>query len=247
LYLKINLYQVFCKSIFTWMRLCIIPALLLCFSMQAFGKQDDSLQASISKPKKIKYKSFKYFRIGTDITKWIADASLQKYFTFEIQADATFKKNLNLASELGYATSKVENEVLQFNANNIFMTLGVDKTILNKEQESDFDNAFVGVRYGLSMVNRSAANYFIKDPIWGNTSGIIPAQHFFAHWFELTGGFRLEVKKNIFAGWNIRFRTFINPDNFKQLPPAYLAGYGRADKNTSMGYNFYILYGIGKR
>lgn len=225
----------------------MLCCLLVCISSQAFAQVEDSLSTTSQKPTKVKFKPFTYFRVGTDITKWVADIAQQKYFTFEVQADATFRKNLYLATELGYANSKVQNEVLAFDANNIFLSFGVDKTILHKEQESDFDNAFIGIRYGMSLVNRSAANYVIQDPVWGNTSGTIVARNFFAHWLELNAGFRLEVKKNIFAGWNVRFRTFINPDNFKQLPPAYLAGYGRADKNTAMGYNFYILYGFGKR
>ena len=68
-----------------------------------------------------------------------------------------------------------------------------------------------------------------------------------AHWLELNGGFRMEIMKNIFVGWNARAKTFINPKKFELLPPSYVAGYGRGDKNTAFSYNFYLLYGFGKR
>lgn len=220
---------------------------LLFISQICYAETADSLIENISKPKKIKTKSFNYFRIGLDLSKLLASSVQNNYHTFEAQVDATFRKNLNLATEFGYAKSMVKSEVLSFSSNNIFMTIGADKSFLNKEFEGDYDNAFVGLRYGMSLVNRSEASYVIFDDVWGNATGIIPQQNFYTHWFELNAGFKMEIIKNVFTGWNIRFRALINPDKFEELPPAYLAGYGRADKNSAMGYNFYILYGIGKR
>jgi hypothetical protein len=42
-------------------------------------------------------------------------------------------------------------------------------------------------------------------------------------------------------------KTFVNPKKFEQLPPAYLAGYGRSEKNTAFGYNFFLMVGFGKK
>jgi hypothetical protein len=121
------------------------------------------------------------------------------------------------------------------------------KTFFSREFKGDMDNAFIGLRYGASYVKRGEANYFIKDTVWGNASGVIPSANFTAQWFELVGGFKVEVIKNIFLGWNIRAKTFINPKKFEKLPPSYLAGYGLSEKNTAFGYNFYLLLGFGEK
>ena len=205
--------------------------------------------ASVCSVKKSTQKSptLTYVRIGIDLSK-VASSFLQKqYDVLEFQADVYYKKDLYFAAEFGAGNSLVENNFLTYKSKNTFISLGLDKTFFSKDFRGDFDNAFVGLRYGVGLINRGEASYTIQDIIWGNTQGRIPAEHFIAHWLELTGGFRMELMKNIFVGWNIRARTFINPKKFEKLPPSYVAGYGRGDKNSNFGYNFYLLYGLGKR
>ena len=211
---------------------------LYSFSLEA---QIDSMQL------KVKSTDFSYFRVGIDASKFVASSIAKSYDMMEFAVDANYKSNLILSSEFGFGNSIVENTYLTYKSNNVFMRLGIDKTLFNKEFVGDMDNAFVGIRYGFGFVNRSEANYTIYNAIYGNANGKIQNTQFLTHWLELTGGFKMELKKNIFIGWNIRMKTFINPKNFEQLPPSYVAGYGRADKNTAFGYNFYLMYGFGKR
>jgi hypothetical protein len=196
---------------------------------------------------KVKSHDFSYFRIGVDASKFIASNVSKNYEAVEFAMDANYKSNLILSSEFGFGNSFVKNEYLNYKSNNVFMRLGIDKTLFNKEFAGDMDNAFIGIRYGFGFVNRGEADYTVYNTIYGNSVGQIKDAQFLTHWLELTGGFKMELKKNIFIGWNIRMKTFINPKKFEQLPPNYLAGYGRADKNTAFGYNFYLMYGFGKR
>lgn len=193
------------------------------------------------------FKKFTYARIGIDVSKIVSSALQKQYSAYELQVDINYTPSVFLVSEFGYGNSIVDNEYLKYSSKNTFLRLGLDKTFFGKEFPGDYDNAFVGLRYGLSSITRSDAAYFVSDPIWGNTNGTIPNANFFVHWIELTGGFRMELFKNVFVGWNLRGKTFINPKKFELLPPSYVAGYGRGDKNTAFGFNFYILYGIGKR
>jgi hypothetical protein len=188
--------------------------------------------------------TFTYLRLGIDISKFIASALEPSYSLFEMQADIHYKRDMFMVLEGGLGRSSVDNDYLQFTSTNGFVRLGIDKTFFTPEYKNDYDNAFLGVRYGASLIQRADATYQIADPVWGNSNGIIRAENNFVHWLELTAGFRLQVKKNIFAGWNVRGKTLINPKAIESLPPSYIAGYGRGDKNTAFGYNFYILYGI---
>ncbi len=190
---------------------------------------------------------YDFFKIGIDLSKIPASYFDKSYNAYEFTFDAHYKKDLFWVADFGFGNSNVDNHNLSFQSKNLFMRLGLDKTFFAQDFKGDFDNAFVGLRYGLAYINRSAANYLIQDTVWGNTQGNIPSSNFLAHWLELTGGFRVEVKKHIFLGWNIRFKTFINTKKIQELPPNYIAGYGRGEKNTAFGYNLYLLYGFGKR
>ena len=209
----------------------IFLSIFVCISFIATAQSDSST-------KKINTHDFTYFRIGIDASKMVASSIAKNYNILEFAIDANYKSNLELSTEFGFGTSKVDNQYLNYNSNNVFVRLGIDKNLFSNEFKGDMDNAFVGIRYAASFINRGEATYNIYNTIYGNTNGQILSSNFLAHWLELTGGFKMEFKKNIFLGWNVRFKTFINPKKFEQLPPAYVAGYGRGDKNSSFGYNF---------
>ena len=210
--------------------------LLMLIPMLGMTKDKDSLT-----------KKFDYFRVGIDLSKVVASPLAKDYNSYEFTFDVHYKKAIYYVADVGFGNSSVENTNMTFTSNNTFVRLGLDKTFFGQEFKGDMDNAFIGLRYGLGFVNRGAATYFIQDTVWGNTAGTIPKSNFIAHWVELGGGFRIELLKNIFLGWNIRVKTFVNPKKFEQLPPAYLAGYGRSEKNTAFGYNFFLMVGFGKK
>jgi hypothetical protein len=229
------------------MILCMI--ILSCFNTNIFAQALDDEDTTIVKPKSSlnNLPKFTYYRIGLDISKIVSSLVQKKYHVAESQLDVFYKNNLFFAAEFGVGNSFVENDYLKYKSQNAFIRLGVDKTFFRKDFNADFDNAFVGLRYGLGYVKRGDASYEIEDAIWGNSAGTIERASFIAHWIELTGGFRMELMKDIFIGWNIRMKALFNPKKFEELPPSYLAGYGKGDKNSAFGYNFYLLYGFGKR
>ena len=222
-------------------------AILLCSTFICHAQEEDDEDSVEVKKPKIKEPTFTYYRIGLDVSKLVASVAQKNYKVVEAQLDTRYKRDLFFALELGTGNSVVENEYITYKSSNSFARVGLDKTFFRADFKQDMDNAFIGLRYGIAAIKRSASTYNIYDAVWGNTSGTIDGANFVAHWLEINAGFRLEIVKNIFAGWNIRAKTFINPRKFEKLPPAYVAGYGRGDKNTAFGYNFYILYGFGKR
>lgn len=224
--------------------ICKLSLCVVCNSAIAQSKPEEK---SIKLHSDTSYKKFTYYRFGIDLSKVIRSQLARDYKTYEFQSDANFTKETALALEFGGGSSEVNNQFLNYKSRNTFVRFGIDKYFFGKEFKGDMDNAFVGVRYALSNVNRDEASATILDPLWGNTQTTVAGTRFFAHWIELTGGLRIELIKNVFAGWNVRAKTFLNPKKFELLPPSYLSGYGIGDKNTAFDYNFYILYGIGKR
>jgi hypothetical protein len=200
-----------------------------------------------SEKEKPKEKHFEYFRIGVDLSKWVRSALTDQYTTSEFLIESIWKPKMHFVGETGFATANNTGENMRFTSSSIFIRAGFDKYFFGKLYKEDLDNAFVGLRLGSALYNRSDAEATLWDPFFGNTIKNIPSDRSLVHWLELTAGFRMELMKNIFIGWNVRGKTFLNPRKIQELTPTYLAGYGVAKKQPNIDYNFYLLYGFGKR
>ena len=206
----------------------------------------------VEKKVKPKEKHFQYFRLGVDVSKLIRSALTDRYTTAEFLVESIWKEKMHYLLEGGFATSENGLESnpdsnIQFSASSYFLRVGFDKYFFGKLFKQDLDNAFVGVRLGGAYNNRGEAQATLWDPYYGNTTVLKPAESQMMYWLGLTAGFRMEVYKNVFLGYNIRGKTFLNPKKIQELTPEYLAGYGIARKQPSFDYNLYLLYGFGKR
>ena len=186
-------------------------------------------------------------RLGIDLSKCAVPLWTTNYQAWVFQVDKAIKPDVYVVVDAGWGKSTEQTEALQYTAKNTFISLGLDKTFFEKLFIGDRDNASIGVRYGLAPVQRGAATYTINDPVWGAVVGQVPGKNFLAHWCELTGGFRMEIAHHIFMGWTVRAKTLINPNTVRELPPAYLVGFGRGEKNPAFDYNLYLMVGLGKR
>jgi hypothetical protein len=192
------------------------------------------------------YKKFTYYKIGLDITKPLASVLSTQKKAVEFHAETNFSPEINLSVNAGYGSSSVKNQYLTYTNNNVFFAGGFDKLLFKPEYANDKSNIYIGIQYGISPIRRSIANFTSYDSLFGNRNGIIPSSNFLVHWAGIHIGFSLEVKKNIFLGWQIDGKTIISSKKLKELQPAYIAGYGHGDKNPTYNYHFYILYGFGK-
>lgn len=182
--------------------------------------------------------------IGIDIAQPITNAFSDNRTGYEGIIDYYCGKELYVVLEGGYGNATVDYTDLKYKSTNTFFRLGVNKSILVRLSNSDWDMGFIGVRYGLASISRSAGTYTVVDDLFGNTTGTVPAKNFLGHWAEINGGMRLELVAGICAGWTIRGKFLLNAKSFKELSPSYVAGYGKGDKTSVFDYNFYISYAI---
>ncbi len=186
-------------------------------------------------------------RIGIDLSKAFLPVWTDDYTAWVFQADRAIGKNVYAVLDGGWGKSATNTKSLVYQSSNWFCSAGVDKTFFEQLFPGDLDNASIGIRYGIAPVQRSAATYIIQDPIWGTSEGQIAEKRFLAQWLELTGGFRMEITPRVFMGWTVRAKTLVNPNTVRELPPLYLVGFGRGEKNPAFDYNLYLLFGLGKR
>lgn len=174
----------------------------------------------------------------------LTDDSLVKRTNYEAALDYYLKNEVYLVLEGGVGTSSINYTDLKYTTRNSFVKIGVDKNMLQRLFPKDWDLFFIGVRYGIGFIERNEATFTTNDNFWGVTTGTIPAKSMMAHWAEVTAGMRVELLKHFFAGYNVRAKFLINDKAFRELPPAFIAGYGKAEKSTVFDFNFYICYAI---
>lgn len=219
-----------------------ISIYFLMFSFAA-SAQEDMEDDEPSKPV-IKADSFHQLRFEADVFKPIMFSRSADRKEYGFNVDYYWKKELYFVLEGGAGNARLQYSDLQYNTRNTFFKAGINKGILNRLSTRDWDMAFIGLRYAMAPINRGAGTYAVVDSFFGSTNGVIAPQNITAHWVEVTGGVRVELIKGFFAGWNVRGKFRLNGKKFTELPPVYIAGYGKGDKNSVFDFNFYIAYAI---
>ncbi len=220
-----------------------ISILCLALSIPAFA-QDDMDDDEPAKPV-VKVDSLHQLRFEADIFKPILYASSGQRSEYSLSADYYWKKDMYWVLEGGWGNAEVRYTDLSYDTRSTFFRAGFNKSLLARLAKSDWDMAFIGLRYGVAPTKRSAGTYVVSDPFFASTTGTFEARNFTAHWFEITGGVRVAVVQNFFLGWNIRGKFRLNNKQFSSdLPPIYIAGYGKGDRNSIFDFNFYLAYAI---
>jgi hypothetical protein len=214
--------------------------LLFCLPVCCLAQENDSAATQSStvavRPKQL--------RFSFDAARILINRLAENKSSYEGGIDYYLKNETYLSAEFGTGNSVIDYADLKYKSNNIFIRAGIDKSLFERRYPQDWGMGFIGFRYGVGVVNRKEASYTTNDGLGGITSGVAPPNNFTAHWFELTGGMRVELFKNTFAGWNVRFKFLLNQKSMGELKPAYIAGYGAGEKGTAFDYNFYLAYAI---
>ena len=220
-----------------------ISILFLLLSFTAIGQIED-IEDETETPKPIKVDSFSQLRFNVDISKPIINSYRGDREDYEFAVDYYFKRDLYFVAEAGWGSASIDYPDLKYNSRNSFFKLGIDRSLLARAFAKDWDIAMVGIRYGMAPIKRGQATYTVVDSFWGNNTGFIEETDLTCHWIELTGGVRVELYRGLFAGWNVYGKFRVNSNSFKELPPSYIAGYGKGDKNTAFDFNFYLSYAL---
>lgn len=222
-----------------------ISILFIMVSFSVFAQEEVEDEAGEERPEIVD--SAHQLRFGFDISKILFNQlqkDNQKRTSYEFELDYYHRKDMYFVLEGGWGNSSLSYADLSYEANNIFFRAGINKSLLPRLKQDDWDMALIGLRYGVGFVNRGDANYVITDSTWGTVSGTVPGVNQNAHWMEITGGVRVEVINNVFLGWNIRGKFMLNAKKFTELPPYFIAGYGKGEKNSIFDFNVSLAYAI---
>ena len=217
----------------------LLLQMLLAVPFAVFGAND-----SLKNPGTTTESIGHQLRFNFDISRPIFNSIRSSGKSYEFGVDYYLKKEVYIVAEGGFGNSEYNYPDLSYSSNNTFFRAGLDKSLLKRRSKADWDIALIGFRYGIGFINRGEAKYEVVDSVWGLVSGKIPSTTTTGHWAEVVGGIKVELLKNIMAGWNVRARFLLNPRDFRELAPVLIAGYGKGDKTSVFDFNFYLSYAI---
>jgi hypothetical protein len=180
-------------------------------------------------------------RVGVDLAGPILYLTDRNNLNTEafISVDLSEKRTLFLSG--GYSKYAYTQYNYSFNAKGVNFKAGMDFNLLKPKTGMGMYWAGIGIHYGLTSFGYeipviSHTNY------WGSFSSTIPSQRGWAHFVEITPGFRAQLFGNISLGWSLSLRKMIYSGVSKESGPIYFPGYGKATKSFTPGINYYITW-----
>ena len=191
-------------------------------------------------------------RFGFDPLKIALSQTDKNYSGFEVIGDLNFFENLFLSIEFGREDKTKQSEKINFTTTGSYIKLGADYNMY-KNWKGMNNHIYIGIRFANSIHKQRVNSFFLRnsDFLWGNKlitsgTGIGLRENLNASWIEFVTGIKVQVLKNIYMGFNVRFNRLFNdkkPLNFDNL---YIPGFNKkTDENIfGAGFNYTISYSI---
>jgi hypothetical protein len=182
-------------------------------------------------------------RVGTDLISLVKTRTQTNFRGWEIQGDIDFHRYY-LAFEYGTLGRNMGTDSATYANSGKFWRAGIDVNFLTKDPDRNM--FFLGARYGRSVFTESLS-VVREDPIWGVLSDNFHHSGVNAWWIELTAGLRVKIWKIFWLGYTGRLKFALSTDGTEEMLPHDVPGFGRNDKETAWGFNYYLMVRIPLR
>jgi hypothetical protein len=213
--------------------------------------QDQLKDSTFTKEKDtLVYKTNYGLRLGIDISRPVFSSLYRNYAGLEIVADYRIKKNIYIATEIGFEENTSKEDYSNSTSKGNYMRLGLNYNAYKNWLDMN-NEIFVGYRYGFSLFNQTLNSYQtnVSD---GENGSYFPtvvntteqsSVNLNAHWSELMLGIKVETLKNVFVGFSVSYKVLMSvkePNGFKTL---FSPGFNRIfESNTGFGLNYTFSY-----
>jgi hypothetical protein len=183
-------------------------------------------------------------RMGVDLGRFIFYFSNPPERGAEIWADLEVYRNLYPTVELGFSTLSDSIDRSSYSMKGSYVRIGLDYNVLPLKNRSIHHSITAGLRYGTSLFSHSAEGITIPSVFWGDYYIDSYENSMNAHWLELVGGMKVEVLRNFFLGWTLRYKILLNPQLDPQIAPLRIPGYGNGTEDRAFGFTYTVSYKI---
>ena len=195
-------------------------------------------------------------RIGVALSDIIRTVSNEQDTRYSGQVDVVFGRFM-LVGEYGVAETSQENDPetstslpFTYESQGSFFRAGVDVNLLKDRERDTYDAKddvfFFGLRFGRAQTD-DQLEFQTNDPVWGLTTATQENNGLVTTWVEMTTGVKVQIVRNIFLGYNLRFKFGRNFSDDPTLIPYYIPGFGRSDREDRFGFDYSIFYRIPLR
>lgn len=207
--------------------------------------QPDSVAAPQPEEPEIKgylYPLFNGLTLNVNIIDGVTKLFGQSYGNYEIAAELDLHNRFFPVWEIGVGYADNTPEELNFTYRtkpSLYNRVGMNYNFgYNKEAMSFF---YIGLRYGFSVFTYDIDNITMESSYWEETEQLrIAGQKSWAHWGELLGGLRVQVYKNFYMGWTVRYRMMFGYKKNDRSQPWFIPGFG--PEGSPFGFTYTVGY-----
>lgn len=176
-------------------------------------------------------------RAGFDVLTYGKSRFQDNFSGWEFQGDVDFDRYY-LALEYGNWGKKMNSDSAAYENQGTYWRAGIDVNFLTTDPERNM--FFLGARYGRSKFTESMS-VMRFDPVWGLLADNFYQTDVNASWIELTTGLRVKIWKIIWLGYTGRLKFGLSTKGATEMLPYDVPGFGRTDKETTWGFNYYFM------
>lgn len=182
-------------------------------------------------------------RAGFDVLSAARTRFLDNYRGWEFSGDVDFNRYY-LALEVGNWERNLASDSATYRNNGDYWRAGVDVNFLTRDPDRNV--FFLGMRYGRASF-AEAMTIMRHDEIWGFMSDSFYHSGVKASWLELTAGLKVKIWKIFWMGYTGRLKFGLSTKGSPEMLSYDVPGYGRTDKETTWGFNYYVMMRIPLR
>lgn len=228
--------------------------LLVSFSVQA---QNEQKKTNKKADTGLKYPLFNGIFISADLYGLGASALGSDFISSEVAVEVDLKNRFMPIVEVGYGSTDTWDEKgIYYKSSAPYFRIGMNYNFQFKKDSRYY--LLGGFRYAFSSFTYDVSNLTATDPIWGTEIGNpnitdpiwggsvpynYPGQKGSMHWVEFLVGVRVQVYKNLYMGWSIRYKSRMQQSISDYGDPWYVPGFGQYDK-SKFGLSYTISYKI---
>jgi hypothetical protein len=188
----------------------------------------------------------KYISIGADLSGPAAKILNPGKSELEMNIVIGNFNNFQFDAEAGFFAYNLKADTgnsYNYSSSGNFGRFGFDYNTFKKNLPGENNYVLFGLRYGISTMQHNANNIVIRDKNWGDRQANFSESNINSRWFEITGGLRIQIYRNIGAGWTARFKYMLDAGvNAHGVKPYYIPGFGKGADNTALGFTYSLYY-----
>lgn len=182
-------------------------------------------------------------RVGTDVL-----GLGQTFFgdgreRIEVNGDLAIDKYF-LALDIGIDNLNLEKETFSYASEGYYFRTGIDVNFMPEDE--DHNALFFGVRYARSYFQDNL-QWLAENPYYPINAIESSNETLRGSWAELVGGMKVNVWKDLFVGYTVRFKFLRTVKNDGILIPYEMPGYGPFESKNRIGFNYQIHWRIPLR